>query len=228
MKEAQRGDTLLAFHSDALKHTRPISVHERPRAERRLDEEDAAGLEGDEVQTEANRCLNCGCVAVNASDMAAVLLALGATFKTTQRTISAETLFSAGASGSRLLGPDELLTEIAIPHQDHGIRCTYKKYRVRKSIDFPLVSLATVFEMGGGRVKDAKIVLGAVAPVPVRARSAEAFLIGKVPEDGTAEQAAALAVANALPLSGNAYKIRIIATLIKRSILALRDQVVEG
>jgi CO/xanthine dehydrogenase FAD-binding subunit len=225
-KGARKVGTLLTFHSDSLKHTSPISAPERPPSERTLDEEDTLSLKLSEAQTEANRCLNCGCVAVTVSDMAPVLIVLGATIKMTQRTMSAEDFFSAGAVGPKLLEHDELLTEIAIPHPADGAKCVYKKYRIRKSIDFPVVSLATVFEMDGGRVRDARIVLGAVAPVPVRARAAEAFLIGKVPEDGIAEQAAALAVANALPLSGNAYKIRVIKTLIKRSIIALTAETV--
>jgi NADPH-dependent glutamate synthase beta subunit-like oxidoreductase len=225
-ERSRKAETLLTFHSDSLKHTSPISVSERPPAERNLVKEDTLSLKLSEAQIEANRCLNCGCVAVNASDMAPVLIVLGATIQTTQRTMSAEAFFSAGGAGSRLLAHDELLTEITIPCPANGTKCAYKKFRIRKSIDFPVVSLATAFEMDGDRVKDARIVLGALAPVPVRARASEAFLIGKVPEDGIAEQTAALAVANAIPLSGNAYKIRVVKALIKRSIIALTAEAV--
>lgn len=85
-----------------------------------------------------------------------------------------------------------------------------------------MVSLATVFRMDGrsNTFAEVRIVLGAVAPWPVRAAAAEEFLRGKSPGEETAEQAAALAVEKAVPLAGNRYKIQIAKTLIKRSVMA--------
>jgi CO/xanthine dehydrogenase FAD-binding subunit len=74
--------------------------------------------------------------------------------------------------------------------------------------------------MDGDRVTDARIVLGAVAPVPLRAREAEGFLRGKVPTEEIAEAAAAIAVNETNPLSKNKYKIQVARTLVKRAILA--------
>jgi NADPH-dependent glutamate synthase beta subunit-like oxidoreductase len=215
--------TLLTFSSSGLKHAPFVSAYERPPEQRTLGEEDIPGLKLDDVKLEAERCFNCGCLAVIASDIAPVLVAMDATIKTTKRNIPAETLFSAVESGPGVLAHDELITEIAIPRRAEGAKCDYKKYRARRSIDFPIVSLATVFEMDGGEFRDARIVLGAVAPVPVRVIAAEEFLKGKSPRGEVAENAAALAVENAIPLSGNAYKIQIVKTLIKRAIMAARD-----
>jgi CO/xanthine dehydrogenase FAD-binding subunit len=74
--------------------------------------------------------------------------------------------------------------------------------------------------MDGDRVADARIVLGAVAPVPLRAREVEDFLKGKILNDKIAEAAAAVAVKGANPLSKNKYKIQVARALVKRAILA--------
>ena len=60
--------------------------------------------------------------------------------------------------------------------------------------------------------------MGAVAPMPLRAHEAERFLIGKEPTPDVAAQAAELALAGALPLDHNAYKIDIAKTMIRRSL----------
>ncbi len=49
---------------------------------------DISGI--DDIRAEASRCVNCACIAVNASDMAPALMALGATIKTTKRSLNAD------------------------------------------------------------------------------------------------------------------------------------------
>ncbi len=213
---------LLTFDSTYLRPTSPVSAPVRSIQERNLHEEDCAGVNSNEARLEANRCFNCGCVAISASDIAPVLVALNAAIKTTQRTITADKFFSSNDAGPDHRAHDELLTEIVIPRLSNNCRCEFKKHRVRSSLDFPMVSLATVFTMDkdGGTIKDARIVLGAVAPWPVRVVSAEEFLKGKTPGKEVAEQAAALAVEKAVPLSGNRYKVEIVKALIQRSIMS--------
>ena len=63
------------------------------------------------------------------------------------------------------------------------------------------------------------IVLGAVAPVPLRARAAEELIEGKAINESLAAEAGARALQGAEPLSKNAYKIEIAKTLVKRAIL---------
>jgi hypothetical protein len=118
--------------------------------------------------------------------------------------------------------PDELIIEIVIPRVPSGAKCDYKKHRVRSSVDFPMVSLATLFEFDKdrGTFSEVRIVLGAVASWPVRVVAAEESLKGKVPGKEVAEQAAALAVERAIPLAGNRYKVEIVKALIRRSIMS--------
>jgi CO/xanthine dehydrogenase FAD-binding subunit len=63
-------------------------------------------------------------------------------------------------------------------------------------------------------------VLGAVAPVPLRAVNVEEFLVGRTPDEETAELAGTIACRQALPLSRNSYKIQILKGLIRKAIVA--------
>jgi CO/xanthine dehydrogenase FAD-binding subunit len=172
------------------------------------------------MKGEANRCFNCGCVAVSPSDLAPALIALRARIKTTSRTVSAEEFFTVGPKRSTILRPGELVTEIQIPAPRPGSKQVYLKFRTRKAIDFPIVGVAAVINVQAEKVTDARVVLGAVAPVPLRAREAEDFLRGKVLGEDVADKAAALALKGALPLGRNGYKAQIAKALVKRAILA--------
>jgi NADPH-dependent glutamate synthase beta subunit-like oxidoreductase len=217
---SERPRLLLDFNGDNLKKTQRAKMAELAPSERGIDVEDARGLDPDLVDIEANRCLNCGCLAVNASDLAPALVALDARIKTTKRILDAEDFFDAGPLRSTVLDVDELVAEIEVPTPMPRTTQTFLKFRIRNSIDFPIVSVASAISMDGDRVTDARIVLGAVAPVPLRAREAEGFLRGKVPTEEIAETAAAIAVNETNPLSKNKYKIQVARTLVKRAILA--------
>jgi xanthine dehydrogenase YagS FAD-binding subunit len=112
-----------------------------------------------------------------------------------------------------------MLTEIEVPSPPEGSRQKFFKFTVRKPVDFALVSVASVIVMENGFCRDARIVLGAVAPTPLRAEGAEQAVRGKPIDDATAEDAARAAVSGARALSRNAYKIEITKALVKRSIL---------
>jgi xanthine dehydrogenase YagS FAD-binding subunit len=73
--------------------------------------------------------------------------------------------------------------------------------------------------MDGTTVRSARVVMGAVAPVPWRTPAAERVLVGKTITEAVAAEAAAAAIAGAKALSGNAYKIQIAKTAVKRAIL---------
>jgi len=79
--------------------------------------------------------------------------------------------------------------------------------------------VASVITVRDGVCKDAKIVLGAVAPIPVKATEVEQSIKGKVIDATMAAEAAEAAVTDARPLSMNTYKVEITKTLVKRAIL---------
>jgi len=170
-----------------------------------------------EVATEVNRCLNCGCIAVNASDLAPVLLALDAKIRTTKKVIEAKEFFSA----EQILEQDEIVREIEIPTPEFGSEQRYQKFRIRNAIDFPIVSLATVLsynEKGKSKIiANAKIVLGAVAPLPLRMYEVEKYLKGQSTSEEIASMAAEVAIKEARPLAKNRFKMQIVKVLLKRA-----------
>jgi len=76
-----------------------------------------------------------------------------------------------------------------------------------------------VLAMNGSTIQSGRVVLGAVAPVPWRSKPAEDALTGKPLNEATAAAAAEAAVSEARPMSGNAYKVQIARTTVKRAIL---------
>jgi len=205
-----------SFRNIARAKTVELPADERIRS---LGSEDIPGLSPAEIETEAQRCINCGCPAIGPSDLAIALVALEATIVTTKRTLPAREFFTATAASSTVLETDELIREVRIPKPPKGARQAYAKFTLRKPIDFALVSVASVITCKNGVCSDARITLGAVAPSPVRAKTAEAALRGKPIDEAAATNAAELALAGARPLSMNSYKVKIARTLVKRAIL---------
>lgn len=217
--DAMQVSPLLTFHRDCLLKSKRAKMPERPVSERNIDREDTLGLDWGELEKEAKRCFNCGCVAVNPSDLAPALIALDAKIRTTRRTVDAESFFAVGARSSTILEKDELIREIQLPSWNHGSRFSFLKFRKRKAIDFPMANVACALKTKSGKVVDARIVLGALAPVPLRMRAAENVLMGKEITEEVAKDAAKEAVKAALPLTLNDYKVRIAETLVRRAIL---------
>ena len=86
--------------------------------------------------------------------------------------------------------------------------------RFKQSHDWPLAFATVVLTMNGNTFASARVVLGAVAPVPWRSPAAEQALVGKPLTTQTAAAAADAAVSDAKPMSGNAYKIQIAKTAV--------------
>jgi xanthine dehydrogenase YagS FAD-binding subunit len=166
--------------------------------------------------------------ATHPSNAAVALLALGASFVLEgpqgTRTVPAAEFFtppSHDAERENQLAPGELLLEIAVPGA-HS-RSTYDEVRERAAFDWPLVSVAAALRLEGGTVRDARIVLGAVAPVPWRVPRAEQALTGKPLDDASATAAAGAAAFGAAPLSDNGYKVGLVRTLVRRTLLSLAE-----
>ena len=209
------------FDPACLTCSDPLRIVSRPAAERTLYEEDTQTPQKADVLKEASRCYNCGCVAANPSDLAPVLIALKAVMHTNIRKIPAGEFFRAGAGSGTVLADGEILLYVDVPKPAAGSVQHYEKFRIRQAIDFPIVSLATVFRKEGEIIADVSIVLNAVYPVPVQLKEVEKFLIGKAPTDETAQEAAALAVRDTIPLEDNRYKINVTRALIRRAVAGL-------
>jgi CO/xanthine dehydrogenase FAD-binding subunit len=212
---------LLKFNSEYLKKRSRAKAPKLPMSERGLYIEDTHGLSSKEIEAEANRCFNCGCVAVNSSDIAVALSALDAKIKIAgpmgARMVPIDEFLS---SLRKVLAIDEIVTEIQVPQPPDMAKQAFLKFRLRSAIDFPLVSVASLTSTSDGVCKDARIVLGAVAPRPIRAMLAEQAIEGKTISTATAEAASEAAVLGTVPLNMNAYKIEITKTLVKRALLS--------
>ncbi|MCM2358362.1 MAG: xanthine dehydrogenase family protein subunit M [Geobacteraceae bacterium] len=164
------------------------------------------------------------------ADLPPILVALGASVKLVgrsgERVLPLEE-FIVGP-GKTVIAQDEILTEIVIPDQA-TTGSTYKKFGLRKSGALAVVSVAAAVTVEGGTITDARIVLGAVAPVPLRAKSAEASLKGKKVSDAAIEEAAAAAAADSRPISdlrgSDEYRRELVRVFTKR---ALRKAIDEG
>jgi xanthine dehydrogenase YagS FAD-binding subunit len=157
------------------------------------------------------------CIAVNASDTAPALVALNAKIKTNKRLIEAEAFWDMSVPGSTTLALDEIVTEIQIPAPASGVKSSFIKFAIRKSIDFPIVNCAAM--IGGGT---ARICLNAVFNKPYRATAAEDAIKGKTINESSADAAGAAAISAAFAMPGdrNKFKIPIAKAMVKRSILA--------
>ena len=119
-----------------------------------------------------------------------------------------------------ILNPGDIVTEIYIPTPKAGSKGFYHKVRERLAWDHAIVAVATIVESSGGVVRDARVVMGGVAPIPWRVAKAEEFLRGKKLEEAVAKQAGVIALEGAKPLKDNGYKVKMAQDLIQRGLLA--------
>jgi NADPH-dependent glutamate synthase beta subunit-like oxidoreductase len=211
---------LTRCNDDCLEQSSRIRMPEQSISEHSLGKEEAMGLYLKSVETEARRCLNCGCDGVNPSDIAPALVVLNATIVTTKRNIKAEEFWVADKGlKPTVLENDEIIIEIRIPRPAAGVKSSFLKFAMRKSIDFPIVNCAAAVESRNGVVKSARICLNAVYNNPYRVAKAENIIKGKPVNESNAEAAGAAAVSDAVPLPYNKFKIQIAKTLVKRAIL---------
>ena len=148
------------------------------------------------------------CLAVNSSDSATVLCALGAKLKFESaegdRVVEAKDLYQKDGIDYIKKQPNELLTDIELPTVN-GWKATYWKLRRRGAFDFPVMGVASALWMDGDTVKDAKIYLGAVASSPLEAVDSQNAIIGKKLTDEVIAEAAQAAFKPAKPMDNTDY-----------------------
>jgi xanthine dehydrogenase YagS FAD-binding subunit len=167
------------------------------------------------------------CAIVHPSDAATALAAYRATVEVHgprgARRVALDEVFvlpDEDPTREHRLAPDELLVRIRVPEPPAGARSAYVKIVERDSADWPLASAAAVLVLAGGTCRSASLVLGAAAPVPWRAREAEAVLAGRRVDAAVAAEAARAALARATPLAENGYKVTVLETALRRAVLA--------
>ncbi len=165
---------------------------------------------------------------VHPSDTAPALVALGARFRVTgpegDRLVPAADFFILPEQDpvrENVLGNEDLLTEIRLPSVRPGTRSTYHKVMDREAWTHAVVSVAVVLEMDDRVCRDARVVLGGVAPIPWRLPAVERLLAGRTITEELAAEAGEAAIVGARPLAKNAYKLPLTRGVVRRTLLEL-------
>jgi xanthine dehydrogenase YagS FAD-binding subunit len=169
---------------------------------------------------------NSTCAIVHPSAAGVALVALNARIETLAagggRTLAAADFFQrpeVDIFTENALKPGELIVEIHLD-RPQGLRSAYRKIKQKQAFDWPLADAAVAWREEGGVARDVRIVIGSAAPVPWRAKAAEALVEGKKIDAGLAAKAAAAALEGATPLGQNAYKLPIVSAAVRRTLLA--------
>jgi carbon-monoxide dehydrogenase medium subunit len=122
------------------------------------------------------------------------------------------------------LEPGELLVEVRLPAPPPHTGSHYLRHTPRMEMDIAVAGSGAVVTLDGDRIADARICLASVAPVPLRASSAEAILRGAPATDATISSAAAAAAQDCTPISdvrGSAdYRRHLVSVLTERVLRA--------
>ena len=165
--------------------------------------------------------------ATPSADVAPALIALDATAKIAgtdgERIIALAEFFT--GPGQTVMTGDEILTEIILPKTDPRLVGEYIKFSPREMMDLAYVGVAVAYNLQKDtrRCDRLRIVLGAVAPTPIRARRAEAKLEGNVLDESLAEEVGKIAAEEAKPISdvrsSADYRRAMVEAMTKRALL---------
>lgn len=164
--------------------------------------------------------------ATPSADVAPSLIALNATAKIVdaggERIVALEEFFR--GPGQTLMSPDEILTEIIIPKTSPQLMGEYIKFSPRDMMDLAYVGVAVAYDIAADkRCIGVRIVLGAVAPTPIRARNAEALLEGQLLTEELAARVGVEAARESKPISdvrsSADYRRAMVGAMTKRALL---------
>lgn len=165
------------------------------------------------------------CNAAPSADLAPPLIGLGAKAKLMSssgaRFINLEEFFI--GPGETVLQAGEIVTEIQVPNLLPHTGGIYLKHCVGSVVGLAVVGVAVVMTLDSNNeiCHDIKIVLGAVAPTPIRSKKAEKLVKGKKIKDVLMEDAGEIAADEASPIddvrSSAHYRIEMVKVLVKRA-----------
>ena len=165
--------------------------------------------------------------ATPSADTAPALIALNAAARVVgvggERIVPLEEFFK--GPGQTVMSTDEILADVTIPRTAPSLVGDYIKFSPREMMDLAYVGVAVAYNCDerDKRCDGVRIVLGAVAPTPIRAKRAEAALEGQVLSEALADKAGALAAEESKPISDvrstAEYRRAMVATMTKRALL---------
>lgn len=164
--------------------------------------------------------------ATPSADVAPSLIALNAMTTIVgangRRIVALEDFFR--GPGQTIMTANEILTEIMIPKTPSRLVGEYIKFSPREMMDLAYVGVAVAYTLGEQRrCEGVRIVLGAVAPTPIRARRAEAAVEGQALTEALAEKVGEIAAEESKPISdvrsSADYRRAMVAAMTKRALL---------
>jgi CO/xanthine dehydrogenase FAD-binding subunit len=164
------------------------------------------------------------CNAVPSADAAIPLIALDAEAVISgvdgERRVKLEAFFT--SVRETVLERNEILKEIVVPSQPPRTGASFQKIG-RTNVDIALVNVSVRFTLGEeGDCADARVVLGAVAPTPIRAMKSEEMLVGKKPSEELFVEAAEVAASESRPISdvrtSAEYRREMCGVLVRRAL----------
>ena len=167
------------------------------------------------------------CIATHPSDFCVPLVALDAIVEIEgrggRREIALDALHHLPGDTPEqetVLEPGDLIVGLRLPAEARAFsaHARYLKVRERTSYAFAVVSAAAGLRIEAGKIRDARLALGGVAPKPWRARAAEEILVGATADPATFRRAAEAALADAKPSGDNLFKIELAKRIIVRAL----------
>ncbi|MCP4725260.1 MAG: xanthine dehydrogenase family protein subunit M [bacterium] len=168
------------------------------------------------------------CHIVHPSDTAVALMAFDTTLTIVDKYGTKDVPFDEffvlpedDASRENILKPYQVISRISVKAPDDNVKSTFIKVQEREAWDFAVASVAVSMRLEGNTCREAKVVLGAAAPVPWRSEAAENALVGKNITESVAEAAGEASVADSTPMTDNKYKTELFSNIVKRAVLEL-------
>lgn len=164
------------------------------------------------------------CNAAPSADSAPILIALGAVLKIFSTKARRQVLLEDFFKGPGLvdLEPGEIVTHILVRKPPATVKCAYIKHKIREALEIAITGVAVVLDLRDGKCRDARVVVGACAPTPLRVRKAEELLAGTALSTADIEKAASAAAQAIAPIddvrSSAAYRREMTAVCLKRAI----------
>ncbi len=176
------------------------------------------------------------CVAAHSSDLAPVLIALGAeveiasldpaTRATRRRWLGVDDFFVGDGVHNNVLEPGDVVTAVRVPAAARGLKAGYQKLRPRGAIDFPMLSVAFAARMKDGACEGARLVVSALAAKPRVVAGVDALVRGKPLDDEVAEALGLAAYKQCRPVANvpydSDYRHEMVPVFVRRAVREAR------
>ncbi len=210
----------VASHADILKHYPAIAAAAK----------ETANVQIRNMGTVAGNLCN----AAPSADNAPVLLAMNAEAviygKNGERRLPLEEFFK--GPGQNALEPGEILTALLVPPPQPATGVSYQHISARGKVDISAVCVGVMVKMEKDVCSALRIFLGAVAPIPMRAKKAEAVVLDQAVDRAVVEKAGAAAMAEASPITDVRatadYRKEMVAVLTRRALAEACDQALKS